>query len=131
MAVTLGHVAGGDVAGLVAQHAGDFRLVVGQRQQATGDVDIAARHGEGVDDIGIQHGELIIDIRPVGVGGNRFADALDIGLERRIGIGTPELLEDFGVILLADLAFLGFRHESGEGRLPGCRIERAAGQPDE
>jgi hypothetical protein len=46
----LGRMPPRDVTDLVRQHAGDLGLGVGQRQETAGDVDIAARQGEGVDD---------------------------------------------------------------------------------
>ena len=46
-----------DVDQLVAEHAGQLRLVGDQRQAALGDVDVAAGRGEGVDGVGVEHDE--------------------------------------------------------------------------
>ena len=46
-----------DVRQLVAEHAGQLRLVGDQRQAALGDVDVAAGRGEGVDRVGVEDDE--------------------------------------------------------------------------
>ena len=57
----LGGVARGDVADLVRHDGGDFGRVVGEREQAAGDENIAGGQGEGVDDRRIE------DRDPVGL----------------------------------------------------------------
>ena len=72
-------MARGDVAGLVAQHARQLRLVVGEREQAAGGVDVAARHREGVDVGRVQHREGVFDVLALGGRGDELADRADIG----------------------------------------------------
>ncbi len=50
---------GGDVADLMGEHGGDLGGVVGQRQQAAGDVEPAVRQCEGIHRRRIQNGDLI------------------------------------------------------------------------
>ena len=55
----------GDVADLVAEHAGQLRLVVQIRQDAARDVDVAARQREGVDRGAVDNGERPRQVGPV------------------------------------------------------------------
>ena len=93
LAHAFGGVARGDMADLVAKHAGHFRLVDGKAQQAAGDVDIAAGQRKGVDVRGIEHGEGVFDVLALGGRRHELADAVDIGVEGRLlGIGAAEFL---------------------------------------
>ena len=87
---------------LVAEDARHLGLVLGQRQQAAGDVDVAARQREGVGDLAVEEGEGELGVGQVGGRGEARADLVDIGLQLRIRILAAELLQDPRVLLLAD-----------------------------
>ena len=55
----LGGMARGDVADLMRHDGGDFGRVVGEREKAAGDENIAGGQGEGVDDRRIQHRDAV------------------------------------------------------------------------
>ena len=55
----LGGVARGDMADFMRHDGGHFRRVLGERQEASGDEDIARGQGESVDDRRIQHGDAV------------------------------------------------------------------------
>ena len=68
----------GDVADLVAEHAGQLRFVVEKRQDAARDVDEAARQRERVDCRLIDDGELPGQVRPLGELRELEADVADV-----------------------------------------------------
>ena len=57
LVVALRAVAASDVADLVAQDASELGLVVGERHQPAGDIDIAARQRERVDHVAVEQRE--------------------------------------------------------------------------
>jgi hypothetical protein len=116
-------VIGGDVADLVAEREGELRLIVHQRHQLAGDVDVAARRREGVLDRGIEDRESIgsgIDPR---IDGDPAADAVDIGCSRT-GFGSPEFLDELGMLLLR---FLHISRRQNAAR-DLCGRERRTGE---
>ena len=64
-----------DMRHLVRQHRGDFGLVVGERDQAARDVELAVRQREGVDRGRVQDRDLVAQVRPLG-GGDQLVDGL-------------------------------------------------------
>ena len=76
-------VAGDDVRHLVRQHRGELGVVVGERDQAAGDVELAVRQREGVDRGRVEDGDLVFQLRPLG-GGDELVDGL---LQHRLHAG--------------------------------------------
>ena len=73
-AVALCCVPRGDMADLVAENAGQFRFVAGQRHQAAGDMDVSARQREGVDVVVVEDRKGVRDILHLGMLRNRLSD---------------------------------------------------------
>ncbi len=92
--LALGGMVGDDVAHLVGEHRGDLGGIVGQRQQAAGDVEVAVRQREGV------HRRRVEDGDPVGLvglvrGGDDLADdrrqrLLHLGVVEDAAIGRHD-----------------------------------------
>ena len=105
-------VARGDVSDLVAQyrcHLG-FRIQVGKN--AARDVDIAAGQGEGIDFRGVEYGEVVMDIGAVAVFGDFLAHAVDVALQRWVGIDLVLLAHvGIGRASQRNLLLLGHHHE--------------------
>ena len=68
-------VAGDHVRHLVRQHRGELGVVVGERDQAAGDVELAVRQREGVDRRRVEDGDLVFQLGPLG-GGDELVDGL-------------------------------------------------------
>ncbi len=117
--IALGGVARRDMADLVSENARHFRLAVGKREKAARDVDIAAGQREGVDDGRVEKRDGVAHARIVRVGGDAAADLGDIAAQGGIRIDAIAL-EDFRVLLRADLLFLRLGHED-------LRIRRGRG----
>ena len=79
--VLLRHVAGGDVAHLVAEHAGELGLVAQVREQPSGHVDESPRQREGVHGRRVDYGEGPGQVRTVRDGGDAFANAGHVALQ--------------------------------------------------
>jgi hypothetical protein len=98
-------VGGDDVADLVRQHRSELVLRVDDAHQAAGDVDVAAGHGEGVDDVAVDEGEGAFPLE-ARRGGDLVADA-----PRIIGllgpVGAAELGEQLRMLLAPDLLLSG------------------------
>ena len=128
LAVALGRMARGHVADLVADDAGELGLVVGERHEPRGDVDVAARQGEGVDHVAVEHREgegqarLLRDLRETP------ADAIDVGAHPLVVVFAAELGDDSGMLPPAELLFLRRRHEGGETLLACRRIDGTAAE---
>ena len=60
---------------LVRQHGGELGVVVGERDQAAGDVELAGRQREGVDRWRIEDGDLVVQVGPLGRG-DQLVDGL-------------------------------------------------------
>ena len=67
----------------VSQHTGELGLAVGECHQASGDVDIAARRRESVDDIGVQDREGVSEVLALDRPRQELADAIDVFPEPR------------------------------------------------
>ena len=65
---------------LVRQHRGELGVVVGEREQAAGDVELAGRQREGVDRRRVEDRDLVFQVRPLG-GRDQLVDGL---LEHRL-----------------------------------------------
>ena len=68
-------VAGDHMRHLVRQHRGELGVVVGERDQAAGDVELAVRQREGVDRGRVEDGDLVFQVRPLG-GRDQLVDGL-------------------------------------------------------
>ena len=123
--VLLRHVAGGDVAHLVAEHAGELGLVAQVREQPARDVDEAAGQRERVHGRRVDHGEGPRQVRTVRDGGDPFADAGHVALQLVVVVDA-HLATDLGVATAADLDLLGLADE-GDLALTGDRVGRAGG----
>ena len=82
----------GDVADLVAEHAGQLRLVVEKRQDAARDVDESARQRERVDRRLIDDGELPRKVRPLRQLRETQPDVADVLCELGIVVDAHLLL---------------------------------------
>ena len=129
-------MAGGDVAGLVAQHPGELGLVVGQRQQAARDVDIAARQGEGVDHVAVEQGEGEGLVGQFGRVLDPVADLRDIGLQRLVLVASAELGHRLRIFLASQLLLVlgrqrGVLQLAGRGIAHLGAAERSQQRQDE
>ena len=95
---------------LVRQHAGELGLASHALEQAAGDEDVAARHGEGVELRRLQHAEAPRQVRPLGLRGEPAADVVDVALHalvrhQRRGAEQPrrDVLADLDLFLFVDL----------------------------
>ena len=77
-------VAGDDVRHLVRHHRGELGVVVGERDEAAGDVELAVRQREGVDRGRVEDGDLVFQLRPLG-GRDQLVDGL---LQHRLHAGV-------------------------------------------
>ncbi len=104
----------------VAHDEGQFLLAVGDRQQATRHIDVAARHGEGVDHVAVHEGEGALSSN-AGRRGDPVADVRDESLGLPL-VRPAELLDDLRMfpsrLLAIGLGNLGEggRREQGCGR---------------
>jgi len=118
-----------DVAQLMGQHAGKLGFVRGQRQQPPADIDIAARHGEGVDDVGIDDGEGVFQVAPLDRPRQQLADAVDIAPQPGRAVLAAEAAQNPRMLTAADIDFLGLAEAAGKAALAGRRVGGAARQP--
>ncbi len=105
-----------DVDQLVAEHAGQLRLVGDQRQAALRDVDVAAGRGEGVDGVGVEHDEAPRVVGLLADAGQDGADERHVAVHGLV-LHHAELLADVGADLGAELLLLGFRVDGVVGLL--------------
>ena len=122
-------VARGHVADLVAEHGGEFGLVLDVGHDAAGDVDIAARQREGIDLVAVEHRESVLKVRAVALLRQPFADALHVGLQLGVVVDAV-LLANFRVVLATERNLLGLGHEHEVG-CATHRVGDAARQPQE
>src|SRR4030095_5880407 len=92
--------------------AGELVDAVGALDQATVHVDVSAGKGESVDLFGVDDVEVPVEIRAAGTLGERLAEGLDIGADRRIG-DDWQLGVDLCCILPAESDFLVLRDGAG------------------
>ena len=84
------------VAHLVREHGGQFGFVVGERDQAARDIELAGRQRKGVDRLRIEHRHFVVQVRPVG-GGDQPLDRplehdLQLGIVIDAAIGREDAL---------------------------------------
>src|SRR5690606_2198188 len=101
---------------------------VRQRQRTPGDVDEAARQGEGIDDRRVQHREGEAGGGLAGDAGKTAGDAGHIGADIGVLVDAAELLDDLGMLLLPELLRLFRRHEDLGLDRRGTRGGKADGQ---
>jgi len=82
------------VADFVREHRGQFRRVIGERDQSARHVEAAARQRERVDRRGIEDDDAIAQVGPVGRSGQTLDDIADEALELRILINAAVGIED-------------------------------------
>ena len=119
-------VARGDVADLVAQDAGQLRLVVEIRQDAARDVDVAAWQRKRVHGGGIDDGELPRQPWALGGAGQPHADVRDVALQPVVLVGR-HLALDFSRSLTPELQLLLLGHQR-DFLLAGGRVGGAGGR---
>ena len=100
LVLALGGVLGQHMRHLVGQHRRQFRGVVGERDQAARDIELAGRQRKGVDRAGIEDGHLVGLIGPVGSGDQAVDGPGHQLLELWIVIGAAIGGEDALVLLL-------------------------------
>ena len=83
------------------EHESELGLIVHQRHQLAGDVNITARHGEGIFDRAVERGEAkrLARIGDARIGRDPPSDPFDIG-RTSTGFGTAIFLDQFGVLAL-------------------------------
>jgi len=116
----------GDVADLVPDDGGQFRLVCDGGHQAAGDEDEPARECERIDRGIVHHVKFPGELGPLRRFGHLLADGGDVALDRRIVV-VADGLRDLLSALLAHLDLLAFRDERQLG-LSGHGIGRACGR---
>ncbi len=114
----------GDVADLVAEHAGQLGLGIEVGQDAAGNVDVAAGQRERVDLGRIEHRETVIQLGTMALPRQLLAQSIDVFLQRGVVVDAV-LLEDGGVEATALLDFFTFGYER-EILFPRHRVGRAS-----
>ena len=116
-----------DVGDLMRQHGGDLAGVVGEFEHATGDIDIAAREGEGIDVGGIENGDRILGIG-LTISGQQPADDMrqhdlrrPIGIDAAIGGNDPRIFTGAKRRVLRILSGRGVDRRSLPARRTGAR----------
>ncbi len=112
---------------LVRNHRGEFRRLVGQRDQAARDVEIAAGEGKGVGHGRIQDGDLVAARGVVRSGDQAVHDPRHLRLEVRVLVDAAIFGDYPRILARPDCFFRGARHPR---RNNGHRIDarrRAAG----
>ena len=82
------------VTDLVSKHAGQLRLVLREPERPAGDVNDAAGRRERIDAVGVEHDERPVQIRPLGLLGERRPEQRDVLVDRRI-LHDAEALREF------------------------------------
>ena len=123
-------MARGDMADFMPQHRGKLRLRIHQREQLSGDIDIAAGNGEGVLHRRVErrHGEIALCVGQARLDRHALADALDKG-RLRAGIAAAILRHELRIGLRA-LRLVGGRDRPRllrDGRGGDGRDERKHG----
>jgi hypothetical protein len=91
----------------VRQDSRQLRTAVGERDQAAGDIQVAARQREGVGHRRIQDGDLVAPRRVVGCGDQAGNDARHRLFDGAIGIDAAIFGDDAGILARADRFFGG------------------------
>lgn len=105
---TLRRMAGGHMADLVTNHAGEFGFVVGECQEPACHVDVATRQGKGIDHVRVEnrHREhLGGDVRCRQYPGGHHGH---VGVDPGKFLVETVLVEDLRVVFGADRPFLAF-----------------------
>jgi hypothetical protein len=117
----------GDVTDFMTEHAGQFRLVIDEREQTASYVDVAARDSDRVDDRGVQNGEGIDDALALALRRDFLPDLVHVGLQCRIVVGAAERLQYFRMLLTAGLFLAGIGGQTNGDVPAGGRIGGASG----
>ena len=120
-------MAGRDVTHFVTQYSSQLRLGIQISEQATMDIDVAPRQGEGVDVRAVHQGENVVELIAMAAACYPLADALNISLQFGVLIARV-LLEDFLVVARPELQLLALTHHHEVVATRG-RIDRATCQP--
>ena len=99
-----------DVANLVAEHGDQLGLGVQVGEDAAGDVDVAARQGEGVHVLAVENREGVLEFGTVADGRDTLADVVHVSLQGLVLV-TAVLLQDLRVHLPPDLDLFGLAHQ--------------------
>ncbi len=118
-------VARGDVADLMAHDPGELGLGVEVRQDAARDVDVAARHREGIDRRVVDHGEMPVQIGQLRDLGELHPHRGHVLLDRRVVVGP--VLREHRFVALAAHPLFGAGGDEVELAPPAHRIGGAAG----
>ena len=105
LALLLHRVAGGNVADLVAQYAGELRLVVEVGHDAAREVDESAGDGEGVHHVAIDEAEGPGQVGAVTAGGHGLTLLVEEGLQFGVVVNA-HFGHYLGVVALAHLNLL-------------------------
>ena len=97
-----------DVRHFVAEHAGELRFVLDQRERAARDVHEPAGRRERVDAVGVEDDERPRQLRPLGLQRDRGADERHVFVDGRI-LDDPEPLADLQADVGANLDLFRFR----------------------
>ena len=123
-------VQGGYVAELVAEDAGELRLVVEEGKKSPGYVDVAPRHRERIHHVRIDDRKRVVEVAAFGGARQKPADRTHIALELLVLEARPELAQHLGMRLAADRFFLGAADAAGKDLLAGGGVDGATAQPD-
>ena len=85
---------------LVRQHRGELGVVVGEREQAARDVELAGRQREGVDRRRVEDGDLVVQVRPLGRRDQLVDRLVEQAFELGIVVGAAIGREDALVLAL-------------------------------
>ena len=130
VAVALGAVAGRHVADLVGDHAGELRLVIGERHQAARDMDVTAGQSEGVDCGAVEDDEGEGRLGLLRSLLKEPAETRNIALECRVIVKAAERLHQLGMFLGADAPLLAGREEGSELLVAGRWIDAASAEQE-
>jgi len=118
-------VSGDDVRNLVGHHRREFCLCLHYAEQTGIEIDIPAGSGEGIYLVGLDYGEVVVDIFAVTDGDDSLTDFIDVILPDDVGEDLLLLLDLLGHTL-PDGDFLGSGNE--HQRLLSPRPGRGAGE---
>ena len=122
-----GGVAREHVPHLVGEHGGELGLVVGERDEAAGHVELPGGQGEGVDRLRIEHGDPVVQVRPLGRGDQAIDGLLEHALQPRIVVDAAIGGEDALMLAQRRRGDLGLRRLDRRRRQRRRRLDRRSG----